>query len=267
MFYYIGITGNACTADIIINGLSVAELKAKNGGSIQYPCNTELVGASNKVEIIISLASIDLTILDRLNCDGTIKRYGVDEFVGPESGTIINQFTLHPKIEELKAKIKADPLSVDLSSEFPVTLTVEFDSTDAPSFAERLNESEPLEDTELLKDWAMDFKQHLINQDIKAMYALYEPKVLDYDIAYPDQKEPDNEQWFANWMKNKIFPQTPFTEFDRDDIVAVKWCEGRIWELKLKDGSPLWTTFGKDDMRSLIQVYVGKDNGEIKIVR
>jgi len=267
LFYYIGIEGNACTAEIVVNGLGVSKLKAENGGSIQYPCNTELIGKGNKIEVTVSLASFDLTILDRVLCNGTIKKYGTEEFIGPESGSVIAQFTLSNKIKELKNRLKSDPLSVDLSKEFPVTLTAEFDSDDAPSFSERLIESTPIDDSEILKDWAIQFKEHLINRDIQALYNLYEPKLLDYDIAFPEQKEPDNQKWFTDWMNNKIFPQTPFTEFNRDDVVPVKWCDGRIWELKLKDGRPLWTTVGKDNKRSFIEIFAGNVDGEIKIVR
>ena len=58
--YYIEISANTCTCTIILNGLGIDVLDAKKIGSVQYPCNTELVGKSNKVEVIVMPASLDL---------------------------------------------------------------------------------------------------------------------------------------------------------------------------------------------------------------
>ena len=130
-----------------------------------------------------------------------------------------------------------------------------------------MTKAQPIENAETLKDWAIAFRSLLEKRDIEGLYALYEPKLKDYDIAYPEQKEPDNRVWFDNWMKNKIFPQTPFTHFIREDIETIKWCDGRIWEIRLKDGQALWRTEGLDGKRTKIQIYAGLVDGKVKIVR
>lgn len=264
MTYYLELSANTCTCKISINGLGVDELDAKKVGSVQYPCNTELIGKANKVAVEVMPASLDLTTLDKIRVEGLVKRYAPTDMIGPESGQVITRFTLEQKI----AEIKADPAKLlKIANLVPFAITAEFDSEDAPTLADRLTKAKPIENPETLKDWAMAFRTLLEKRDIDGLYALYEPKLLDYDIAYPEQKEPDNRVWFANWMNNKIFPQTPFTGFNRDDIDPVKWCDGRIWEIRLKGSLPLWRTQGLNGSRTKIQVYIGMVKGKIKIVR
>jgi hypothetical protein len=260
--YYIEISANTCTCTIILNGLGIEELDAKKIGSVQYPCNTELVGKANKVEVIVMPASLDPATFDKIDVTGVIKKYPDDGFIGPDSGEVVASFSLTQTIE----MIKANPF-VNIADLVPFKITAEFDSEDAPSLEERLIKAKPIENPDALKDWAMIFRSLLEKRDINGLYDLYEPKLLDYDIAYPAQKEPDNKVWFTNWMNNKIFPQNPFTGFTRDIIETKKYCDGRIWEICLKSGQPLWSTEGLDGKRTKIQIYVGLVDGKIKIVR
>jgi hypothetical protein len=260
--YYIEISANTCTCAISMNGLGIDELDAKKVGSVQYPCNTELIGKANRVEVVVMPASLDLTTLDKIQVEGVIKNYPPDSVTGPESGSVITSFSLDRTI----AQIKANPF-VNIADLVPFTISAQFDSEDAPSLESRLINATPIENPEALKDWAMTFRSLLEKRDIDGLYALYEPKLIDYDIAYPEQKEPDNRVWFTNWMKNKIFPQNPFTGFTRDIVETKKWCDGRIWEIYLKGGQPLWSTEGLDGKRTKIQIYVGLVDKKIKIVR
>jgi hypothetical protein len=260
--FYLEIAANTCTCKISINGLGIDDLDAKKVGCVQYPCNTELVGKANKVAVEVMPATLDLATLNKIKVDGEIKKYPDDGFIGPDLGDVITSFSLEQTID----MIKANPFA-NIADLVPFKITAEFDSEDAPSFEERLLKSKPIDNVEWLKDWAMKFRYLLETRNIDGLYELYEPKLLDYDIAYPLQKEPDNKVWFTNWMNNKIFPQTPVVKYIRDDIVVKKWCEGRIWEISLKNGSPLWTTEGLDGKRALIEIYVGMVDGKIKIVR
>lgn len=263
MMYYIEVAANTCVCKIILNGLGIEILNAIKIGSVQYPCNTELIGKSNNVAVEITPATLDFTTLNKIKVEGTIKRYANDDCIGPDSGEIIAKFSLDETIE----KIKANPLAFNITDLVPFKISAIFDSEDAPSLAQRLKEAKPIENSEVLKDWAMTFRSLLEKKDIDGLYDLYAPKLSDYDIAYPEQKESDNRIWFENWMKNKIFPQTPFIKFKRDDIQLKKWCDGRIWEINLKDEQPLWRTEGLEGKRTKIEVYVGLVDEKIKIVR
>ncbi len=262
--YYLELSANTCTCTLSLNGLGVDILDAKKVGSVQYPCNTELVGKANKVTVTVMPATLDMTTLNKIKAECVVKKYGPTDFIGPGSGQILSTFTLERRITEIKENPQELLKIADL---VPFTISSEFDSEDAPSFSGRLLEAKPIENPEMLRDWAMAFRMLLEKRDIEGLYALYKPKLLDYDIAYPEQKEPDNRVWFANWMTGKIFPQTPFTGFRRDDLDLVKWCDGRIWEIRLKDGMALWRTQGLNGSRCKIQVYVGMVEGKIKIVR
>ena len=93
MIYYIEISANTCTCKISINGLGIEEVNTTKVGSVQYPCNTELIGKSNKVIVEIMPASLDMTTLDKIKVEGLIKKYSPVEMIGPESGTIISKFS------------------------------------------------------------------------------------------------------------------------------------------------------------------------------
>lgn len=265
MVYQVALAANTCRCKVIVNGLGVTELNAEKVGCIQYPLNTELVGIGNVVEIEVTPISLDPTVMDKISAEGTIKKYDDGAITGPESGEVLASFTLEDKIAEVKAK----PLT-NIADVIPFTLTCTFDSEEAPSFRNRLVDADVIDNGVALVDWAMNFKEMLRQQDVAALYDQYEPKLLDYDIAYPEDKEPDNRKWFANWMYGKIFPQTPLIDFDRDGVQLVKWCGGRIWELRRKDeynGGYLWQTVGTDDRWSYVEVYVGMVDGKIKMVR
>ena len=260
--YYIEISATTCTCTILCNGLYIEKLDAQKNGCLQYPCNTELIGTANRVEVQVTPASLDPSTFEKIDVQGMVKRYPDDGFIGPELGEVLASFSLYETVE----MIKANPLA-NVADMIPFSLSAMFDSEDIPSMAHRLVEAEPLTDPDALRDWAMQFRLLLERGDIDGLYELYEPKLLDYDIAYPMQREPDNRVWFTNWMNEKIYPQRPFTGFGRGDVETVKWCDGRIWELRLKDGRPLWSTEGFEGKRTGIQVYVGMVDDKIRIVR
>lgn len=260
--YYLEISANTCTCKIVMNGLGIEVLNATQVGSIQYPCNTELIGVANKVEIEIMPASLDVSTLNKISMEGVIKKYPDDGNIGPEFGEVIAGFSLQEKIE----MVKANPF-VNIAELIPFRVTAEFDSEGEPSFRNRLFETDIIDKKETLIDWAMQFRDALEQQNSQMLYEMYEPKLIDYDIAYPADKEPDNRKWFTEWMNDTIFPQSPFVSFSRGDVDCITWCNGRIWELRLKDGGPLWRTMGKDGRRSKIDVYVGMVDKKIRIVR
>jgi hypothetical protein len=262
-FYYIEIAAKACNATVIVNGLRVSFLEAPKGGSLQLPCNTELIAKTNILEVSVAPTSIDPGFLDKITLDGEVTTYPEGSMVSPETRTVLESFSIDPRIQE----IKENPLAGNPAELFPFKVTAKFVSDDAPSFDDRLNKTKPIENVEALKDWAIKFKEYLEVRNIDALYDLYEPKLLDYDIAYPNAKEPDNRKWFSDWMSDDIFLQTPFTDFKRDDIEPKKWCDGRIWEITLKGNRPLWSTIGFDGRRSRVKVFVGMVENKIKIVR
>lgn len=260
--YYLEVSANTCTCKIAINGLGIDVLNAEKVGSIQYPCNTELTGNANRVEIEIVPSSLDPITLDKIRMDGVVKTYPDNCTIGPESGEVITAFSLQETIE----MIKANPFA-NIAELVPFRVTAEFDSEDSPSFRNRLFETDIIDNKSDLLEWAMQFKNALEQQNSMLLFEMYAPKLQDYDIAFPGDKEPDNAAWFASWMNDTVFPQQPYIDFSKDDIELRRWCDGRVWEIRLKDGGPLWRTLGKEGRRSKIDVYVGMVDKKIKIVR
>ncbi len=260
--YYIEITANSCICTTTMNGLGIDVLDATHTGSMQYPCNTELVGTANKVEVQVVPSGLDPATLDKIDVQGQVKRYPDEGFIGPEFGEVIASFSL----DQTLALLRENPI-VNIADLIPFSLSATFDSLDARSFADRLLTSLPIENPEILKEWAITFLSLLERRDIDSLFDLYEPKLRDYDLAYPLQKEPDNKVWFTRWLNDKIFPQHPVTKFRKDDLVCRKWCDGRVWEIGVKDGRPLWRTEGFEGKRTSVQIYVGFVEGTIKIIR
>lgn len=263
MVYNVELSANSCTCKLIVNGLGVETLNAEKVGSIQYPCNAELIGQNNNIGVEVMPVALDMATLGKVTVEGVVKKYHPGEFSGPDAGDVLTTFSLTRTIEE----IKANPLAANPADLVPFKLTAEFSSEAVPSFAGRLIEAEPIENKDALLSWAMQFRLLLEQRDIKGLYELYEPKLHDYDIAFPEEKEPDNRKWFSEWMQETVFPRKPITSFSREDIELTRWCDGRIWEISRKKGEPLWGTEGLNNMVSEVEIYVGMVDGKIKIVR
>jgi hypothetical protein len=274
MTYYVEITITGCDALLVLNGLNIGRLKGVFGSSSYTPINTAMIKGVNRLNIQLALPEENLPLFDQISARGLLKRYDEGDIVCPEGGEILLSFDFN----DVKAEILAQGIPADIKDIFPLAKTVEFES-ESPDFTFRLLEADPVEDEEALLDWAIKFRDILSGMQperpevardgaIRALYALYEPKLNDYDIGYPEAAEADNFAWFAEWMNTTIIPRRPFTQFRRDQIGLTPWCEKRIWEITLKDGRYLWTTLGGDDGKmSQIRIFVGMVDGKIKIVR
>lgn len=263
MIYNLELAAHTCMCKVHVNGLQVDLLDASKVGTLMYPCNTELIGKKNRVGIEVMPNSIDMDTLNKIRVEVVIKKYKPDEFTGPELGEVIATESLYRTIE----MIKANPLAANINDLVPFQLILEFDSEYAPSFANRLIEAEPLESEAHVMEWALQFRQLLANRDVDGLYAACTPKYDDYAIAFPDDEGAFSRAWFEQWMQEKIFPQNPITNFTQDDLVIKKWCSDRIWEIRLKNGLPLWSTAGLEGTKTGIDIYVGLVDGKIKIVR
>jgi hypothetical protein len=261
--YAIAISARACTAQILLNHMDICSLNAEKNGAMQSPCNTELVGKGNELEILVTPAALDTATLQSIFLEGSVISAVADNGESSESEKTVATFDIEKQLKDFKMAIAQKKTA----EKIPLVVKVKFDSPDAPSFEERLKKSVPITDQERLISWAMEFRDALKREDIDKLYFWYEPKLIDYDIAYPDQKEPDNKVWFNNWLHTTIFPKKPIVDFDKKDIELRRLCDGRIWEIRRKGNEPLLLTGYKNRKRTKVQIYVGMVGNDIRIVR
>ncbi|MDD5673347.1 MAG: hypothetical protein PHC61_04235 [Chitinivibrionales bacterium] len=254
-----------CIVELTVNGLFIFRSDAKNGVSLNYPFNTELIGKGNSVTFTLYPTILDNGLpssYSDVTIQGTIKIYGENDITGPETGELIQRIDFTDVIEQRKM----DAVTItDLTKLFHMTKTFTFDN-DGLSFRNRLLDAPVIKDEKLLLDYAEKLRDILAKQDIEALWREYKPKVDDYANAYP-QEFPDSLQWFTDFFKNDFFPGGPVTDFKKDDIGLRSWCDGRVWEIFVKPAQKFFLNKGLDGDINSIEIFVSLVDGKIKIVR
>jgi len=263
--YSMELYASKCIFEITANGLFLFHKNAANGRSISYPLNTELIGKDNVVNITLLptvLENGQISRLEDINISGTIKRYGEDDFTGPETGQLLTKIDFTDVITKSKAlsfKI------TDPSKLFPLSKEFKFDN-DELSFRNRLLEAPIIIDEKMLLAYAEKLRDIIARQDVEELYKEYKPKLDDYTIAYPKQF-PDPKQWFIDFLKNDFFPGGPITDFKRDAIGLKSWCGGRIWEIFVKPEQEFFRNKGLDGDINTMELFVGMVDNSLKILR
>lgn len=145
----------------------------------------------------------------------------------------------------------------------PMTVFTTFDNEAGPDFSAIFEEAPALEgtpqDTSRLVDYALKLKNLLREGDAEALYDEIQPSVDEeigwYQVAYAGKGRENaipyiRDEW--NWN----------TDFERSDIGVRRWSSGRVWELYVKPGEPLFHS-----ARSHLNVYVANIGGKLKVVR
>jgi hypothetical protein len=265
--YYVELFAKKCLIEVVANGLFLTRSNAKNGSSLSYPINTELIGAGNKVlirAVPTLLDSGELSTIDDIHVLGTIKKYMPDDIIGPEAGELIGTIDLSEGIEQKKVDVEINPLK--LKDLFPLSQTIEFDNDDL-SFRELLIDGKIIDDKDKVLDYAEYLRDLLAKKDMERLFKEYEPKLLDYKKAYEVPQFDDPADFFIEFMRGDFLPGGPITNFKRNEIGMRKWCDGRIWEVFVLPDNEFFTNTGLDGDINRVEVFVAMVNGSLKIVR
>jgi hypothetical protein len=263
--YSLEFYASKCIIEIAINGLFIFRSDAKNGTSLNYPFNTELIGKSNVIAV-----SLLPTILDNglpsqiadIKMAGLVKKYEPGAITGPESGDLILRFSIQDAVAQLEAQAS---MGADITTLFPIKKSFSFDNEEL-SFKNRLVDAPIIKDEKAVLDYAEKLRDIIAKQDREALWTEYKPKVDDYALAYP-QEFPDPLNWFIDFFKNDFFPGGPITNFKRGDIGLRSWCDGRVWELFVKPAQKFFLNQGLDGDINSVEVYVGMVDGKLRIIR
>jgi hypothetical protein len=264
--YYIQLFAKKCIVEVIVNGLLVTKSNAKNGSSLNYPINTELIGLGNEVKISVYptlLDSGEITNYKDVAITGTIKKYSPTDVVCPESGDLITEFDFTNEILQKDM----DALSIkELKDLFPITKNIIFDNEDI-SFRSLFLESQKITDTKMILDYGEYLRDLLKNKDVEKLFYEYRHKLQDYKTAYESEQFNDIGDFFVQFMEGDFLPGGPVTNFKRDDIGLRSWCGGRIWELFIKPDREFFSNIGLDGDINTVEVFVCLIDNKLKIIR
>jgi hypothetical protein len=236
--------------------------------------------------------SSGLTSVEDARLSGSVSLYREGDLTGTQAGEEITTFNLQDTIEARREekqqaflermesappeekKDLADREEELTSVEFQIEMTVRFDSPKTPSFAEHLTEAPVIEDTAALKDYAIELRNLMRQQDTRGIYDQMKIKTKDYNKAYYESK---GYQWLKKQLEGKYYESGLRTEFDREDIGLRPLLGGRMWKIYVENGEPdepwnptgrkFFKTRGEDGTIWSMRVIVGRVDGELCIVR
>jgi len=294
IYYYLEISVKSSRVQAYVNNMPVYRKSIPVTASFQSPINDLLVGEDNRVVIKAQpVVQQDGTVtqLDDMHVAGTVKRYGPDDrYSTPEGGEVIETFNLQQtlekrrqaleeefaaKIEKAKPSKKAELMEQQAKLTTPTppfTMEVVFSSTDVPSFANRFIDGSVVEDSSRLIDYGVHLRDLLREKRAEDFYhGEYSVKDQDYNRAYPWDKMESGDWFIQGELREAVFPNGPMLDFDREDIGIRKWCEGRVWELYVEDGSPFGRPFiktkGLQGDVLIIEIFVAEIDGQLTIIR
>lgn len=273
--YNLEMTMRGCKVLATLNNLPLVDSNAGAGASFGSPLNSKLVGNDNRLRIVALPALLEsgqISQVPQVVLYGTVKIYGPDDISAPENGVVIKTFDFREVIVERRRKLaleKKAPLTDSSLNAmpviFPLELEVEFDNV-GPAFAERFMQGAIIQDEQRLLDYAERLRDLMKQKAYDDLYTEFQPKFEDYNLAYY-RGNLDRKPVFIQYLKEKFFPSGPLLDFERDDIILKRWCDGRVWQLLIKPDLSFFKTAGMDGMIYELEIFVGMVNGALKVIR
>jgi len=304
-YYYLELSVLDARTLTTVNGVGIDESDGRTSASFNSPTNANLIGKGNTVTVTVkptTVAAGDPPKSGKLADADSVRPSTVEEAkvtakikkitsgkVTPEGGKTLAEKNLQEVVEKREEALRKEFLEKmesappekkkalasreeELTSvTFPIEMELTFDSEDVPSFRERFVEAPVIEDTAALKDFAMRLRTAVIERDYETLFNALKPKYVDYNAAYPGRAKEDRRAWFENLFQEHIYSKGLSMDFDREDLKLQKWAKGRIWEVNVDRGEALGDEFVLTKMgqkgRSFMDIFVGKVDGELKVVR
>ncbi|PQJ34395.1 hypothetical protein BSZ35_07080 [Salinibacter sp. 10B] len=304
-YYYLELSVLDARTVTTVNGVGVDESDGRTSASFNSPMNALLIGTENTVTVTVRptmVAAGDPPKSGKLADADSVRSSTVEEAkvtakikkitsgtVTPESGTTLVEKSLQEVVEKREEALRkqflekleeappeekkalADQEEELTSVEFPIEMELTFDSEDVPSFRDRFMEAPVIEDTSALKDFAMYARDLLDKKKIKEFFSPFSSKYEIYRTAYPSRRKEDRFEWFRKMMEEHVYPKGILIDFEREDIELRRWAGGRVWEINVDRGEGVSDEFiltGPGEKgRAFMDIFVGKVDGELKVVR
>ncbi len=243
--YHLEITARYCSVLGLINKFPIYELNGENPTTFSKPINSVLIGEKNGVELIITPSDLMHPEKGDFGISGAVKKYGKEDFTGPDQGEIIHEF----KYEKM-------PLAA-----FSFR-------NDFFNFNKLLNESPKIDNKEILINYGMKIRDLIAERKAEDLLNEFRFKLNDYALCYHISPDDLYEQ-FLFYLEDRVFPNNPRVDFIKEELNIVSWCEDRIFEIGvgLSKEELILTEANEEGMEYATRVYVGLVNGVPKVVR
>lgn len=243
--YHLEIEARYCSVLGLVNKFPIYELNGENPTSFSKPINSVLIGHENNVELVITPSDPFHPVRGDFGISGAIKKYGKEDFTGPDQGEIIHNF----KYEKM-------PLA---SFSF---------NNDVFNFSKLLNKSDKIENKELIVDYALKLRDLISGRKTTDLLNEFKLKLDDFAICYHISPSDLYDQ-FVFYLNERVFPNHPRVSFSREELNIVAWCDNRIFEIGvgLEKEELLLTEPNEEGLEYATRVFVGLVNGIPKVVR
>ena len=295
LYYYLELSTGGGSFYVRLNGRPYLQATSAGGRAKSAPVNVDLIGENNEIRVVagptMKSDSSGLTTVEDARLSGSVSLYREGQLTGTQAGEEITTFSLQDTIEARREekrqafqermqsappeeKQKLAGREEELTSvEFPIEMTVRFDSPKTPSFAEHLTEAPVIEDTAAVRDYAVNLRDLMRRQDSREIYEELTIKTEDYNEAY---YESNGYEWWKKTLK-RYYANGLRTDFEREDIGLRPLLGGRLWEVYVENGEPdepwdptgrkFFKTRGENGSILSMRVIVGRVDGELCIVR
>jgi hypothetical protein len=253
--YHLEITVGGCALLALLNGFPVVSRVGEDVAIEAPPVNPFLVGQGNTLVMEVSASpgsSADSADLSGVTLVVKVKAYEPGDIVAPESGEAIAAYDLAEAPPESRTGL-------------PLTATLTFE-TEGPSFRPLLLEGPVLESADAVRDYALRLRDLVRAKSVRELQAEFAPKLRDYVTAY-SLGDVDAAGAFAEFLTAEFIPAGPVLDFDRSDLGIKLWCGGRIAEVTLGEGELLAARADSEGSRYTLPVYVGRVDGQLRVVR
>jgi hypothetical protein len=259
--HHLFVRAEQCLVRVLLNGFPIVELTPGNMVFSTAPMvNQLLVGKGN--ELLVTLWTLPPAEEGRVppaDIEGSVRRFGPkDLWAQPSAG-------------ECLATIGLDEALIDSGKrgnvELPFSLVARRFDNDGPCFRERLLEGEPIRDRNAVIDYGLRLRDWLRAQDTTNIAEQIDPKLVDYAEAYYGSVDQLRYE-LLGFLRGKLFARGLMLEFGADDLEATPCCNERIWRLRRPGNEPFIRTHeDADGFDSMMEVYVGVVDGQLRIVR
>lgn len=252
-YYYLDIDMHHCSVIGEVNGFPCYKYNAKFPGNYAYPINAFLT-RNNKIKLYIFRIEGDESTADefkeKVTLEGSVKLHYEGGVSAPETGDIIAQFDK----------------SAITSESFPMVLELNFNNEDY-DFSKTMYQIKQLTDENEIRNYALHLYDLLINKDYASFMNELEYKISEYQEAFYDSiTEIQNE---TNDFLRTLAGSLKIPEnIDASIFELTPVCDGRIMKIDLKGKDYLFETEpDDDDAFYFLRIYVGKVDGELKVIR
>jgi hypothetical protein len=255
--YHLDVEVRHGRARVSLNGFPLMLLAAGDGPrSSAPPVNPYLVGRNEVFVDLMPESEDDLEFADfeKLQLRGSVRRFAKGDVVGPESGDIVAQIEIPDGLREQEARTP------------PLSFSVPFDSSDAPSFADELVDAPPERDRQAVLDYGMRLVGITADGDADRLLREMQPKVDAYARAY-DEPTLAFRNDLLDHLRGAFFPHRPETDFGRAELRAQPCCGGRLWRITRRGAPLLRTAPDPEGARDEIPIFVARRDGRFRIVR